>query len=211
METSQKVAVFAYFLCNAACYKNKIMNQEQARKLIRETFQNDFSKDRFVSFIKEFLNDFDESKKTPQISGQYIRAAFRERIANYERVGQFTDRNGKKIDVLVINLHRQTTLERGRIGLRTFIADYLTNTDRGAEKAAVLAAYVSPDENDWRFSFVTLETELTKTERGTFKEGISSITPARRKSFLVGKYEKTHTAQTRFLKWIEDGQKQVLV
>ena len=186
------------------------MNQEQARRLISETFHNDFSKERFVPFIKEFLNDFDESKKFPPFNSQYVRAAFRERIASYERVGQFTDRDGKIVDVLVINLHRETTLERGRAGLRNFIADYLTNTDRGAGKAAVLAAYVSPEKSDWRFSFVTLETELAQNEKGKFKEEIASITPARRKSFLVGKYEKTHTAQTRFLKWIESEQKPTL-
>ncbi len=34
------------------------MNREQARRLIIETFENPFDKDRFVSFLKNLLKTF---------------------------------------------------------------------------------------------------------------------------------------------------------
>ncbi|MGI8669296.1 MAG: Eco57I restriction-modification methylase domain-containing protein, partial [Aridibacter sp.] len=91
------------------------------------------------------------------------------------------------IDVLVVYLKRETTLERGRSTMRNFAADFLTQR----QKDAVLVAFVSPTEKDWRFSFVKLETYLEDSRR--------ELTPAKRSSFLVGKNEKSHTAQTQFL------------
>ncbi|MBK7513478.1 MAG: Eco57I restriction-modification methylase domain-containing protein [Chloracidobacterium sp.] len=177
------------------------MNEEQARSLIKDVFQSRFAKPAFEEFLSEFLPSFDLTKAFGPLSGNVIRAAFRDRIASYERVGQYADPDQRKIDVLIINLNRETTLQHGRTGLRNFAADYL-QSDRGLGKTAVLLAYVPSDGGDWRFSFVTLETSLAENEKGRFKEVVDKITPARRKSFLVGESEKSHTAQSRFVKWI---------
>ena len=61
-------------------------------------------------------------------------------------------------------------------------------------KDAALVAFVAPDGEDWRFSFIKMEYKFN--EKGKVKE---KFTPARRYSFLVGKNETSHTAQSRLL------------
>ena len=175
------------------------MNKEQSFTLVKDTFETEFNRERFGRFVGELLKGIDPTKAFPPLRGNYLRAAFRDRISSYERIGQFTSKNEKIVDVLIVNLRRETTLERGRTGLRNFAADYL-QTARGSGKSAVLVAYVSPSKSDWRFSYVTLETRLERTERGTFRQTIAeeTLTPAKRFSFLVGENENTHTAQRQF-------------
>lgn len=164
--------------------------------LVRDTFESDFDRQQFGEFISRLLKNADFSKQFSQ-SGGNVRQAFRDKVSSFERVAQFTDVDGNKIDVLIVNLKRGSTIERGRTSLRNFAADYL-QSDRGLDKAAVLVAYVSEIKSDWRFSYVTLETALVRGESGRFKEEVSRLTPARRYSFLVGEGERTHTAQKQF-------------
>ena len=147
------------------------------------------------------LKSADFSKQFSQ-SGGNVRHAFRDKVSSFERIAQFTDVDGNKIDILIVNLKRDSTIERGRTSLRNFAADYL-QSDRGLGKAAVLAAYVSASKRDWRFSYITLEKSLVKQENGRFKETITTLTPARRFSFLVGEEEKTHTAQRQFFNLLQ--------
>jgi TaqI-like C-terminal specificity domain/Eco57I restriction-modification methylase len=179
------------------------MSQEQANTLVRETFENDFDRDKFREFIDRLLKNADFSKHFTQ-SGTHVFQVSRDKISSFERIAQFTDVDGNKIDVLITNLKRDSTIERARTSLRNFAAEYL-KSERGFGKAAVLVAYATKDENgryipktDWRFSYVTLETSLVQQESGKFKEAISKLTPAKRYSFLVGQGERTHTAQKQF-------------
>ncbi|HYO90245.1 MAG TPA: hypothetical protein VEQ40_01350, partial [Pyrinomonadaceae bacterium] len=172
-----------------------------AQDLVRDTFQNDFDRRQFGDFINRLLKNADFSKQFSQ-SGGNVRQAFRDKVSSFERIAQFTDVDGNKVDVLIVNLRRDSTIERGRTSLRNFAADYL-QSDRGLGKAAVLVAYVSESKRDWRFSYVTLEKSLVKQESGRFKETVTTLTPARRFSFLVGKEEKTHTAQRQFFNLLQ--------
>lgn len=169
---------------------------DAAQDLVLQTFESDFDRHQFGEFINRLLKNADFSKQFSQ-SGGNVRQAFRDKVSGFERIAQFTDIDGNKIDVLIVNLKRGSTIDRGRTSLRNFAADYL-QSDRGLGKAAVLVAYVSESKSDWRFSYVTLETALVRRESGRFKEEVSRITPARRYSFLVGEGEKTHTAQKQF-------------
>src|SRR5207302_4610592 len=85
---------------------------------------------------------------------------------------------------------------------RNFVADYLA-TGHGQGKAAVIAAFVSPSEEDWRFSFVKLDYTFEKTELGMVTER-ALLTPARRYSYLVGQNEQCHTAQKQFLELLQN-------
>ncbi|MDQ3131074.1 MAG: Eco57I restriction-modification methylase domain-containing protein [Acidobacteriota bacterium] len=179
------------------------MNQEQAREHIKKTFESDFDRKRFGEFIAQMLKSVDFSNEF-QLSGSRVRQAFQDKVISYERIGTYTDINGEKIDVLIVNLRRKELLERARKGLRNFVADYL-QSERGFDKSAVLAAYaVKGDDGNylaqtgWRFSYVTLEKDLRQNDKGKFKEEIVHITPARRYSFRVGDSEETNTAQNRF-------------
>ncbi len=170
------------------------MNPELARKTIVETFRQEFNDARFLYFIRNLVNHLDESKKQ---TWTWKKAAFEDYVNHFTRLGTYTDAGGEAVDVLVIHLRKDTTLARGRVTLRNFVADYLA-TGHGQGKAAVMAAFVSPTEDDWRFSFVKLDYTFEKTDLGFVAERIQ-LTPARRYSYLVGKNENCHTAQKQFL------------
>ena len=175
------------------------MSKESAKKLVRETFQNPFNKERYVYFLRNLLNAFDE-EKTFEYHGSYIKDIFRDYVKKYERVGTYTDPDDKKIDLLIVYLQRETSLERARTAQRNFVARYLK--DRG-EKDAALVAFVSPEEEDWRFSFVKMEYKLAETAKGTVK-ATEKFTPARRYSFIVGINESSHTAQNTLVPILAD-------
>jgi len=169
------------------------MDKESARKLIRNTFQNSFDKIDFIYFIKNLLNQYDESKAFH--ARGYVPEAFKKYIKTYERIGTYTAPEGKKIDILIVYLNSESIIDRARTAQRNFIARYLK--ERG-EKDAGLIAFVSPQEKDWRFSFVKMEYKFEKTPKGDVKVK-EEFTPARRYSFLVGKNESSHTAQSCFV------------
>ena len=170
------------------------MNKEQARRTIKNTFESSFDKIKFINFAKDLLNQYDESKAF-HLHGCYIPDSFKNFIKIYERVGTYVDPEGKKIDILIVYLKRETTIDRARTAQRNFIAHYLK--ERG-EKDAGLIAFVSPQGEDWRFSFVKMEYKFEKTPKGDVKVK-EEFTPARRYSFLVGKNESSHTAQSCFV------------
>ena len=90
---------------------------------------------------------------------------------------------------------RQETLERARSLQRNIIAWYLNGGRGGNMKDAALVAFISPSNQDWRFSFVKMEYKYD-SEAKKIKE---SYTPAKRYSYLVGPQEASHTAQSMML------------
>lgn len=186
------------------------MDKKQAINLVEQTFPKPFDKEQFNRFVTELLNRMDDSpERQGRWTRQVIKKAYHDYVNHYERLGTYTDPEGRKLDVLVIHLKKDTTLERGRTRLRNFAADYLS-TGHGNDKDAVLAAYVSPEEDDWRFSFVKLEYALEQDEAGKVKER-KELTPARRYSFLVGANEGSHTAQNQFLPLLVNDQSDPLL
>ena len=177
------------------------MDKESAKKLITNTFQNSFDKEKFIYFIKNLLNQYDESKAF-HLHGCYIPDSFKDYIKSYERIGTYTDPEGKKIDILIVHLKSETTIDRARTAQRNFIARYLK--ERG-EKDAGLIAFVSPNKADWRFSLVKMDYRFKEGKSGKIKVR-EEFTPVRRWSFLVGKNESSHTAQSRLVHILSDDQ-----
>jgi hypothetical protein len=176
------------------------MNQEQAQRIIRETFETPFNKDRFTSFIRNLLNHIEDAPFTYQ--GNYIPEAYRQYIKTLERIGKYSD-GENTLDILIINLQKETSLERARTMQRNFIAWYLNGSRGGEMKDAALVAYVTPGKTDWRFSLVKMDYKYEKTTTGKMNIR-EEFTPARRWSFLVGVNEKSHTAQSRLVKILAD-------
>lgn len=166
-----------------------MMDKISAQKLVQETLQGSFNKERFVYFVKNLLNSIEEAPFV--YKGKYIFDDFADSIQSAERIGKYTDPDGKLIDILIVHLKKETSLDRARTRQRNFVAKYLKGSRGGVLKDAALVAFVSPNEDDWRFSFVKMEYKFT--DKGKVKE---EFTPARRYSFLVGKNENTHTAQS---------------
>jgi type I restriction-modification system DNA methylase subunit len=174
------------------------MERGHAIALVRETFTQRFDEGRFLYFLRNLVNHLDES--TRQL-WTLKKAAFQECVNHYARLGTYIDPRGERVDALVIYLSKDTTLARGRVTLRNFVADYLV-TRQGQGKAAVIAAFVSPNEDDWRFSFIKLDYTIEKTDLGFMTER-ALLTPARRYSYLVGTNETCHTAQKQFLELLQ--------
>ncbi len=171
------------------------MDRQQARNLIKETFEKPFEKARFSTFIKNLLNRSEDAPFT--YKGQYIPDAYKPSISTLERIAKFTD-GEQKVDVLIIRLRKESSLERARTMQRNFVAWYLNGSRGGELKDAALVAFVSPDETDWRFSLVKMDYKFEQTTTGKMKVK-EEFTPARRWSFLVGISEKSHTAQSRLI------------
>jgi hypothetical protein len=176
------------------------MDREQAKKLIIETFENPFKEEEFTRFLKNLLKSYEE--KTFLYQGNYIPDAFTHYIESLKRIGKY-NHDGKEIDLLIVRLKRGTSLVRARTMQRNFIAWYLKGSRGGKLKDAALVAFVSPDSDDWRFSLVRMEYRFEETPSGKIKVK-EEFTPAKRWSFLVGKNEKSHTAQSRFINLLEN-------
>jgi len=159
------------------------------------------NKNRFVNFKKNLLNTIDYAPF--DYYGQYFPDSYKNYIDRYERIGKYND-GDNRIDILTVYLKRQASIERARSTQRNFIAGYLKgNYGSTNEKDAALVAFVSPDEEYWRFSLVKMDYRYEDGQPGKVKIK-EEFTPARRWSFLVGKNEKSHTAQSRLVSILED-------
>jgi len=170
------------------------MDKNSAKKLIKDTLENPFDKSKFTPFIKNLLNHIEETPQT-NYYGNLVPDAYKPYINSLNRIGKYTDPDGKKLDVLVINLKKETSLERARSMQRNFIAWYLNGSRGDVLKDAALVAFVSPDQEDWRFSLVKMQYRFDTT--GETPKVKQEFTPARRYSFLVGANENSHTAQSQ--------------
>ncbi|MGB9665686.1 MAG: class I SAM-dependent DNA methyltransferase, partial [Ignavibacteria bacterium] len=178
------------------------MNLQQAVSLIRDTFEEKFNERKFSKFISEILkNKYDVIDKT--FSGIYIPEPYQDFVESYKRLLKY-ESNSKRIDVLIVKLKSENSLLRARSKQRNFIRDYLIGKHGSTSlKDAALVAFYSDDSDDWRFSLVKIDYSFDELSlnRGKTKEILS---PAKRWSFLVGKNEKSHTAQSRFIPILEN-------
>ncbi len=170
------------------------MNREAATNLICSTFEQPFEEERYRYFMRELLNQIDESKAQSQ-AGAYIADAFKPYVRLIKRLGTYTGPDQKQIDLLVVYLKTETSLDRARTMQRNLVAHHLKK--RGKE--AALVAYASPDLQDWRFSLVRLEFQLDVDEKTGKVKLDEDLTPSKRYSFLVGANEPNHTAQQQLI------------
>ncbi len=172
------------------------MNKLEAKNLVFNTFEKSFDEPRFTYFVRNLLNNLDESKSQTW-AGNYIPESFRNAIKTYKRIGQYTAKDngtsrlrGNVLDVLIVNVKRDITLERARTLQRNFIARHLKQRNH----EAALVAFYTEGYDDWRFSLVKMDFNLNKTRVEI------ELSPAKRYSFLVGENERSHTAQSQFQK-----------
>ena len=176
------------------------MTKEEAKRLIEETFKNPFDESQFRRFVKNLLNDVNESKAF-EFHGAYIPDAYGDYIRQYKRLGQYTDPEGNVLDVLTVRLMKESSLDRARTMQRNFIATYFKR--RGDDKDNALVAFYHDDLDDWRFSYVRRDYRLEQAESGKVKVR-EELSPARRYSFLVGTTEPSHTAQEQLVPILHD-------
>jgi len=151
------------------------MNKQQAQQIIRDTFESPFEKGKFINFIKNLLNRIDNASFT--YMGNYIPDAYKQHIKKFERIGKFSD-GENRIDILIVILHKETSLEHARTMQRNFIAGYLRGKYGSTkEKDAALVAFVSPDKADWRFSLVKMDV-LFELGKDKPPKPVDEFTPA---------------------------------
>lgn len=176
------------------------MDKKIAQELIEKSFNNAFSEEQFTVFAKNLLNDLED--KDNRYSGNLIWDDYKEHINTYKRIGKYIDPDGEALDVLIVEVKSVTKLERARTALRNFVIKHLSKF----EKDYALVAFYSKEDDgaDWRFSFIKLEyrSELDE-DKGKVKTK-KGFTPAKRYSFLVGKYEKAHTAKNQLLPLLQN-------
>ncbi len=168
------------------------MNTEQAERMLQQTFECAFNKEQFKRFIRELLNKFDEKNIQKESFNQIEKEYFQ----SLEQIGEFKDTEKNEIDILIVTLKEDKSLERTRTAQRNLIINRLKNS----WKEAALVAFVSHNLKDWRLSLVKLE----YTKKGEVKKDISS---AIRWSFLLGENKKSRTAKDRFSEWISKTEK----
>jgi len=180
------------------------MNRKEAKNLVIQTFENKFNKESFIRFIANLFKEYDRSKALePRIGIQGITEKYLDFVSSWERIGRYKDSEGNIIDILIVKLKKEISLLRARSAQRNFVADYLRGKlGTTSLKDAALVAFISPDEEDWRFSLVKMDYKFEKTDTERFKIK-EEFTPAKRWSFLVGPNEKSHTAQSRFTPLLE--------
>ena len=170
------------------------MEVTRASKIIKDAFESQFNKESFYNFINQLLKNIEGT--TFIYKGAYIKDDYKDFVKTFERVGKFST-NNKEIDILIVQLKDAKCLERARSKQRNFIASYLNGSMGGKQKDAALVAFYAPDAVDWRFSFVKMDYNITVIDDNIKVKG--QFSSAKRFSFLVGKNEKIHTAESRFL------------
>lgn len=172
------------------------MDEKQAIRLVKETFESRFDRDNYIHFLRELLNGFDDEGARINQGGR-IPEKFQDYVEKMERVGKYSV-DKSEIILFIVYLKKETSIERARTMQRNFVAWYLARDT----KDAALVAFISPDATDWRFSLVKMDYRFE--EQGEKTKVKEEFTPARRWSFLVGANEKSHTAQSKFVPIIED-------
>jgi hypothetical protein len=181
------------------------MDKHAAQTMIQDTLGRSFNKDRFFYFLKNMLNHV-EGNSSALYKGSHLPDSYKPSIESLERLGKYKDDEGNEIDLLVVQLKRETSLERARTLQRNFASWHLKGGTGENLKDAALTAYVSPDQKDWRFSFVKMDYKFVQSEKGRMRVK-EEFTPARRYSFLVGENENSHTAKSQLLPLLEDDEK----
>ena len=108
------------------------MNSQEAKNLIIATFEKSFDESRFLIFIKNLLNNLDESKRE-SYRGNYIPDSFKDTVNSYKRLGQYKDDDNNVIDILTINLKRKHPLNAKTLQ-RNFIARHLKKKSRSCTR-----------------------------------------------------------------------------
>jgi hypothetical protein len=176
------------------------MDKKAAINLIEDTFNAHFSEEQFTLFARNLLNDLEP--KNNAYSGNYIWDDYKEHINTYKRIGKYIDPEGEALDVLIVEVKSVLKLERARTALRNFVIKHLSKFEKDY---ALVAFYSKEDEGaDWRFSFIKLEYRSELDEAKGKVKTKKEFTPAKRYSFLVGEYEKAHTAKNQLLPLLQN-------
>ena len=169
------------------------MASEYKKGVIHTALQVPFNEANFFKMVREILKKVPDDKRDRfDRKGAYIYNDFSPYITRFQRMGKYISPDKKRVDILIVHLKKETSLERARTMQRNFVAKYLKDDKGSGIKHAALVAFVSPNAADWRLSFVKVEYKFDDDGKP-----VPESSPARRYSFLIE--DSSHTAQSRLL------------
>lgn len=168
------------------------MDENLSKELINKTFSFPFDEKNFSHFTFKLFDDLDFKNSSEWITSSKIPNNLKEYIKEYKILGSKKDLNGGIISLLMVKFSNKYNVEKSRNIQREFAKWSLNQLSSDA----CLIAFFAENYDDWRFSFVNIEYKREKTSSGKIKT-IESLTPLKRYSFLVGKNEPNHTAQSQ--------------
>jgi adenine-specific DNA-methyltransferase len=172
------------------------MKQLEAEKLLNETFNKEFSLERFGSFIRELF----KGKCRLNLNNKSLMpySQFSESISSFRQIGEYAHGRTNLV-VLAVQLKRTDSIEKARTMQRNFVGTWLMKGDVNVAKDGALVAFYGENPDDWRFSFVKMDYKFDETGKA-----IKELTPAKRLSYLVGKHEPNHTCRKQFLNLLQE-------
>lgn len=158
---------------------------DKKQEIFQEVLTNAYVNDKFIGFIKEFLNRVELIAPTKYIE---VRSNFSFYVDGYYHIGKYSSDEGDRIAVFSVCLKKGDTVERARSMQRNFVKPLIEQSNCAG---AIVAFYTKDEPEKWRLSFIRMDYEFSK---GKVTE---KLTPAKRYSYLVGKGEPCHTALSR--------------
>lgn len=156
---------------------------------IEEILKSSYQEDGYRRFLREI---FDSVQLITPASFHKEYSNFSSHIEGYSHIGLYKSPENENIAMFSVQLQKGAYVESSRSTQRSYARKLI---EAGNCDAAIIAFY-TPFEDKWRLSFVRLDQELTFENGKTHMS--TTLTPARRYSFLVGQDEPCHTAISRF-------------
>ena len=125
-------------------------------------------------------------------SNNNLPQSLKEYINEYKILGNQRNSNGEDLIVVTARLSSENAVEKSRHIQRNFATHIIEN--KGAD--ACLISFFSENYEDWRFSIVKIDYRREVSEKGKTKIK-KDITSVKRFSYLVGRNEPNHTAQSQ--------------
>lgn len=161
--------------------------------ILKDSFEKPFDINSYRNFIVNFLKG-SELKQINGLRSAEIFAEFSYYVQGFALVAEYTSPKREKVGIYAVKLKAGRDIEKARSKQRNFIARLIKDNNFSA---AIVAFYLD-EETKWRLSFVRMDYEFIKGKVTT------SLTPAKRYSYLVGKNEPCHTAQESLLPIFEE-------
>ena len=158
---------------------------EQKKRIFEGTLTEAFDHDRYVQFLREFLDNMTIVAPNKEVKPWNT---FSAAIEHYRHIGNYVGKDNNKVALFSVCLKNDKNVENARSMQRAFVKTLFENSDCAG---ALVAFYTKGDLDKWRLSLVRMDYEFSK---GKLNE---KLTPAKRYSYLVGKGEPCHTAQER--------------
>ncbi len=171
------------------------MREEEAIIILRDSLKNSFDESKFITLCANLMPNMKKISTLDHSINKENDKYFHNYINRFKQIGQLQI-HGKQIDIFIVYLQNDTSLERARSAQRNFIAKQISE--------AALVAFVSPSKKNWRFSFIRSSYKFDQNNKLQHE-----ISQARRYSFLAGEDESCHTAQQQLLSLLTNNIKSI--